>query len=501
MNKLISLLFISVLTCANDCKLIKKGPHFSYSPNFNEVSSFWNQEYTGIDLVKNKIGEVKLRKDLLSIWDTFHQDHAYHVGSIIQGQNPSAYLKTHNSVKKIKYNDIFDFMSIKRTPEEFCKKFHCSHYVNLSMSLIPQYGRAKKNLQNLESLMSEMIKIKDTVFIISGGNQENEVVQIKQRLEKMGAILVSSINPDGSINNSYSSGESLVISAPADFSIVAYKNSQPYVFGATSAATPQVSATLALFSHITGYKLLPVEAKKLLTMTAQPYVDLPKNNSLGAGILNSYKIFKIAKNIANKCKPNLSCIKNYIKNFQEKDWSVLPSQKFDIKNTTCSEKQKMFLKAKSHHLLNPNKNTSFFLSEIYKKEGFEKNSKYYEKFSTRLNKNDNEVINSLFKSKKYYHLARYVYSHSEFFKNYKEIRELGKNQKSRDAIIQYVLSKHVSSNNIQIVKDFLKNPSNDMFIDFYILSNIEWNSYYKNLFKEIGLKNIEISSHNIRQYL
>ncbi len=146
-------------------------------------------------------------------------------------------------------------------------------------------------------------------IVSSAGNEGQEVVDGKNQLSKRNhLILVGSLNPALGPSTFTSFGEEVVISAPSDDYILSTSDSgELYHFGGTSGAAPLVTGSLASFEIATGHFLGTENSKKLLKKTAiaTPFLKGDKQ-IFGAGMLNSYKIFKVAQRINEKCPVSLN---------------------------------------------------------------------------------------------------------------------------------------------------------------------------------------------------
>ena len=157
---------------------------------------------------------------------------------------------------------------------------------------------------------------KGSVIVIAAGNDHpNPVRPIEAKASRdYDAILVGAIMPNGYKANFSQQSPEVHIMAPGErVSAVNNQHNVESVDG-TSFAAPLVSGTLASFIWETGYSPSAEEAKILLEKTAIPVShsnDTPRKN--GAGMVNAYKVGKVAKKLAELCGDDPSCFKRAIR--------------------------------------------------------------------------------------------------------------------------------------------------------------------------------------------
>ena len=275
--------------------------------------AFWAQHYIGADLLRHDLKKSTVTtadiSRLVGVWDTEYQHHGEFVSELIAGPRPSApipfdghinyidLLAGYNqSLKDPHYIDLF--LKLFRN----CyRQNNCPLYINSSMrwSLRPV-----DNLTHFVSLAST----RGITFITSADNSNRLVSAGKRNLALDDRIIiVSSLSPNGDPSTFTSYGDLSTISAPSDTFIRSYTFAgQSELFGGTSGATPLVTGTIGAFTLISDYPLEAKEIKHLLTQTAIPLPRLPKSNLLGAGMVNSYKIGRVAQRLQDRCNSDLS---------------------------------------------------------------------------------------------------------------------------------------------------------------------------------------------------
>ena len=268
--------------------------------------TFWAQHYVGADLLRKELEQLSISKaqltGIIGIWDTPKRLHGEKVSGLVAGPKPSAiipydghlsYLKFENQTKEDHLKDYQTFFN-------HChKKRNCPVYVNSSLRW-PSYP----SMTSLISLMSS----RGTTFITSAGNTQSLTPSTKRNAALVErAILVSSLAPDGSPSLFTSYGDAITISVPSDNAIISYDFAgNLLLFGGTSGAAPLVTGTLGAFTLLSGYPLNTQEAKHLLTKTAIKLPKLPTGHLLGAGMLNAYKIGRVAQRLKEECDQPLS---------------------------------------------------------------------------------------------------------------------------------------------------------------------------------------------------
>lgn len=271
------------------------------------LSTFWAQEYTGADLLRQRIIDSNFPQsrlnNLFGVWDSPRLDHGARVSNLIQGPHSAALIPgLNNNFSNTRFAE--DFLA----PAEECLNGLCPQYINNSQATnnIIVQGATKEVLNS------------GTVFIRSAGNSSSSVLRGDRELARTNQlILVSSLSPTGFPSEFTNYAPEVTISAPSNFEITSYNSSGEYEsFGGTSGAAPQVTAVLAAFTLITGYPLDGVESTRLLRKTALPIPGIPAPHNLGAGMLNTYRIGDIAYRINELCPATSStqheCIKTLL---------------------------------------------------------------------------------------------------------------------------------------------------------------------------------------------
>lgn len=387
------------------------------------LSKFWAQEYTGADLVREELIQYDTSKinDLIGVWDTNKDEHGEHVSNLIASSKRSALipLKSPEQIQHIDLKRAGSYFETYEKNRQQCElRNKCPHYFNNSMSWFGT-GLIREAVNELTN------SGKDRVFVVSAGNHSTNLAKEdsgQQSSSRDGdIILVASHSFDGYRSRFSNYSDQIWISAPANNEITTYyNNGQEKTFGGTSAAAPQVTAALAAFTIVTGYKLNTEQSKTLLKNSAIKFYPTG-SLAMGAGYLNSFKIHEVAKRIKAKCndKKDLEmkrCVESLLNNvgtyeFSEdetlfdkvkNEFSYCNEQKVQQVGKICSEKElefscnkrkEVFRNLRKAIFLNPkNKQYLNYLSCIYKNEGFNHNADYYANLGKRASQTDEEFI-------------------------------------------------------------------------------------------------------------
>lgn len=155
-----------------------------------------------------------------------------------------------------------------------------------------------------------------SILVVSAGNDHpNNVSEEKVRTsQKLGAILVGSLKPNGERSAFSQEHEEVHIMAPSDYDLSsADQDGNHSRFGGTSGATPLVTGSLAAFEWLSDYHPTAEEAKLLLEKTAIPTqysYDDPQTN--GVGMINAYKLGMVGKKVKELCGTDKLCIREMI---------------------------------------------------------------------------------------------------------------------------------------------------------------------------------------------
>ena len=302
-----------------------------------KLTDYWAQEMVGADLLREEIEKAKpLPEDkfLIAVFDTPKKYHNIHVQNIISHKGPQAVLPPLSSPhlqhftvgNPSQYTDAVVSLTTKNIEEnaeeaepgvEKLNPEKLPSFINNSMTW--------KNSQMIYTAMSRIIP--PSILVTSSGNHYPDSVSSKKSnfSKNFDGILVGSLSPQGEVSYSSQEGEEVHILAPSDDYITSAHDDDSYKqFEGTSGAAPLVTGSLAGFEWLSGYHPTAQEAKLLLEKTAVPTVhsvfEDPQKN--GVGMLNAYKIGRVAQRLKDKCDNDEDCFKKEIRDSKNYEFSV-----------------------------------------------------------------------------------------------------------------------------------------------------------------------------------
>ena len=373
---------------------------------------FWAQHHVGSDMLRKDIEKSNIDasdlSDIIGIWDTPQNNHGEHVSSIIAGPYPSAVIPTEHRLNYVGTNHFWvrplDYATSYIIKCHFKK--HCPSYINFSMKL----------RSNIPILPTPLFNGSKNLLIASVGNNASQIYRTQQQPVKKGkSILVASLAPDGLPSKFTSYGESVTIAAPADYSIRSYDFSGNKIrFGGSSGATPLVTGTLGGFTLLSGYSPNTREVKKILQKTAIPLPFLPSFSLVGAGMLNSYKIGRVAVRLKEQCQSDKQCLASLLKTEELYDFESESSELFkksiihfsscnptpkSVKTESC-RRVRAFNDIRRAAFLNPYQPTIWKSLTCIKNKYFRTSSIYHRRLSERSSKTDDDILEEICQSKK-----------------------------------------------------------------------------------------------------
>ncbi len=492
-TQLLKLLVLGLITVSNAiaCQLFesgKKAPHRN-----SKLTKFWAQEYTGADLVRAELKKLNLKfsKNLVAVWDsrlTDRNKHGERVAQLIIGPYESALLPSDESVQ---YEDVEFERGRMQPADKFEKLFRdcqnrddCPQFINNSMSWLKS--------EEIKNIVSE-IADSGSLVVTSAGNGRGRVELGKRKLAALKKIIVvGNTNKLGFPAKYTDSSPEVSISAPSDDSLTTHDYAgNEKNFSGTSGAAPQVLASLASFSAVTGLEVNGELALKLFEKSSINIIPVP--NNIGGGTLNAYKIFKIGELVNKKCPKNkikrkkcaIGLLARLPKFVTKKDSLVLKNKlkkifprcsngsKFDILLSlrTCRTRKLMLRELREKTLLAGNDSDLWkVLSCISSNEGYTKNAQFYKNVAKHVNRKESDLIADYFKYNTDALLVKYVLSHPAWVKK------------------------------PEYVKQVIKRGKADWTVDNYILSGRDWRSYFSEFLTDQGIE-VFMRSSFIRQHL
>ena len=355
------------------------------------LSDYWAQELIGVDLLKEELLKTDFNRagNFISIFDVRADNHHAYVKNLISSEG------FHSVLPKLN-EGLVTFYETRRS-EDFIKAirsfkpYEAPSFINNSTLWRykgPSIYDAFKSISPF------------SIIVTSSGNKSpEEFLEFKAKASQdFNIIIVGSFSPFGVVSSFSQSHEEVHILAPADHYIVSSsEEGELATFGGTSGATPLVTGSLAAFEWLSQYHPNGKDAKILLEKTAIPtWHSLEKPQRNGVGLLNTYRLGRVALRLKEKCNKSFVCFKKEIKNEENYQFSLDPHVFEDLaevypqcafgevpKNrnsiSTCSDKKRVFNELRKQALLNPSEaNLWQALSCIYRKDKFYLNGELFE---------------------------------------------------------------------------------------------------------------------------
>jgi len=415
--------------------LIRNEPHACTDAiknclNSKERSALWAQEMIGSDLVKKEIaaikaqGQIQLQKVPVGIIDAgidvnwlksrlgkkidkpegeaekiTDDNHGTKVFSLIEGLNYTsasslADIRYVSDIRVVGKKKSYEFINEKSPMIVSMSLAVCSNKLNYTN---PQ---CKEEVGKILEDDSAVIQLQhNSVLVVSAGNNffdpTSEEARISEKVQPHN-IVVGGIDARG-VPSNYTNMSSVVdIAAPTSTSkygkesyslksdgagVVAQSGAGFDIdFGGTSAAAPFVTAALSDAMGVLGQLTLN-ESKSLLKRTAISTLAnelLPNTN--GAGMLNSYKMFRVALRMKQAGFPNdrqKTFDNKELYDFSKEASNLLEDGRKQIKIGDCNKFKEGFENLRKSFLLNPTDEVRNLLAEIYKSLGLIDVSHFY----------------------------------------------------------------------------------------------------------------------------
>ena len=318
-------------------------PHTILGKN---LSAFWAKEYTGLDLVMDMIDRDRLifpeltnRKIPYAIFDLgFEKDHITlspgHDIFVPPQMNGRRTMRAHHGTsvanilsgpKNIRMTNVGELVGLGGIAHAFQYQYFYKK--------MQERGFLPKIVSNSLGWKSEKIvelvkkaeQEDEVIWLLAAGNAFPEPVRPLERDSR--ALLVGSFAPNGLTSYEAQIHEKMAILAPANNELYTIDGrGNLHKFGASSGATPIVAATLI---NVAFYlpKISRDQAKTLLRKTGWSSAEVKMGHANFPPLLNSFKATVIARNIFLKCRTNLVCIDQQIKD----PLTYLSAKKNDLK--------------------------------------------------------------------------------------------------------------------------------------------------------------------------
>lgn len=365
------------------------------------ISEFWGQQITGADLVRSELEQgdsnYQLRHDDMMILDLV--GHGELVSNLIAGPNQSALIPSDFSFPLIDARTLVGFQNATSGCLQQ-DNFSCPKFLNNSDSWEGSLDESE-GVEKAKVITS--LAQRGTVPVVSSGNGAMLVEPLKASAAS-NIILVAAATSSGEPTWWSSYSPEVIISAPSDEILRSYYYSgDKDDFGGTSGAAPQVAATLLNFYKVSGFHPTVDLSKRLLRKTALPYMGNPASDRYGAGMLNSYKIFKLAEKLKELCGASKSptCFEDKLLSDSFYDLGVAENElQLTIQNAhaafpgcnggvgnihaSCVDQREIFDNLRRLSLLKPNHTESWKLLDcITSSSKYVRNNVYYSRMAGR----------------------------------------------------------------------------------------------------------------------
>ena len=269
---------------------------------------FWAQHQIGADLLREELEKEEITEDkvatIIGIWDRPENRHGEFVSNLIAGPRASAIIPLDNPLPYTDVSHIGNYESIH-------KKCHqnqsCPIYINNS-TYWGSGGLLSELTSHTVSRIASLMNSMGITMFTAAGNNARPISSGKREASKANKIIVvASLAPDGYPSDFTNYGDGITIAVPSDYSLRSYNfRGEKGDFGKTSGGLPSVTSTVGGFTLLSGYPLNTWQIKVLLRETAMPIPSLPPNHLLGTGMLNAYKVGRVALRIKEQCKNHSS---------------------------------------------------------------------------------------------------------------------------------------------------------------------------------------------------
>ena len=184
-------------------------------------------------------------------------------------------------------------------------------------------------------------------------------------------IRVGAVDHTGVVLDYSQGGERVAILAPTD--VVSFDGNEERMFGGTSAAAPFVSAALADTAAFLP-ALSKEEAEYLLRKTAIRTSTQLVSNFNGAGVLNHYKLLRVAHKLAEQGYTGGELYSDHIYNFSEEVETLLAEAKM-----LASTSENYLHNLRIAFFLQPEDNrVRTLLADVYRSQGHVEHALYYD---------------------------------------------------------------------------------------------------------------------------
>ena len=391
----------------------------------NRLSDYWAQELIGVDLLKEELEKepVPHLENFIGIFDAKNSDglelylHGVSVKNLFSGNGPHAVLPALDN-KMISQFGVHGDIMIASPGNKYPSKykilkgyFTVADYL-LKNQIFPAFINNSGYWLEFQGVYDVFKNLSPpAVVVVSTGNdypQRLDIIQSKASKD-FDIILVGSFSPGGFVSAFSQEGEEVEILAPSDRWLTTIEDRGQYkIFGGTSGAAPLVTGSLVSFSLFSNYPPTPEEAKILLEKTAIPTPHIyEKSRRNGVGLVNSYKLSRVGKQLKQKCIGQLpDCFEKAIRKEEIYSFPKPLELQTDLQNIfpkcieqgeaditvlegNCEKMKGVFNKLRRAVLLDPSRRDLWkTLSCIYKEGGFSVNGMMLDRIALSSSRQD-----------------------------------------------------------------------------------------------------------------
>lgn len=252
---------------------------------------------------------------------------------------------------------------------------------NVTAFVYPKRTRKLKNMALISDLATDAAE-KGTIYVVSAGN--NFPHQMYGGENRASFINVASCTPAGCISSFSQPGKYVTISAPSDNYIQTLKERTDSFspFSGTSGATPLVTGALADVISILPYKLTQADLQHMLQMTATTAAIDVKD--AGAGVLNYYKLIRVAERIRRESEGSEATVKNLLYEDRIYDFVAEAKAKKDQAMQEGDFATRFLQLREAFFLATEDKEVRSMLADMYRQGGYEAQALFYDNPETSV---------------------------------------------------------------------------------------------------------------------
>jgi len=360
-----------------------------------KLSPNWAHEYMGSDLVREEIKVYPTSKVNVAIFDSgFEQDYVTLTEEIRvpRKRNGNRFMRANHGTAVANlfngpapYGTTDNLNLINLTAVTYQSKYsyafhHFDKEQRFPKIISNSLGWKSEKVPELAQLAHE----KNILWFLASGNSWPEPVKELEVSSK--ALLVGSFSPSGLTSFETQSDERLLVLAASNEELPSINGKgEPFLFGATSGATPIVAATVTNMASLLP-QITRAQVFKIIQTTALPSMENKLGDKNQPGLLNAYKAFRVSAKISKRCPPssdNETCITQAL---LEPGLFNFSSELFTCEQflQTPKGKAKAYLAAMRRSALLGNQDQLTELACAYKVLGFDKNVEFYEFLASKI---------------------------------------------------------------------------------------------------------------------